>query len=229
MEIVSSAVTCACPGSRADAVAPRLRIGLTGGIASGKSTVARRFVQLGVPVIDADESARAVVVPGSAGLAQVIDTFGASILTATGELDRPALRNLIFADAQRRRKLEIIMHPLIQADMERRAAVSAGPYVVLAIPLLVEGGRRDRVHRLLVIDADEDTQVQRLMARDGGTREQAEAMLAAQASRASRVKAADDVLTNSGTVADLRHAVDQLHQRYLCLSEAMAARDGQLT
>jgi dephospho-CoA kinase len=99
----------------------------------------------------------------------------------------------------------------------------------MAIPLLVEGGRRDRVHRLLVVDVDEQTQLQRLMARDGGTHQQAEAILAAQASRASRLKAADDVLLNAGTVQDLRHAVDQLHQRYLSLSETLAARDGHLT
>jgi dephospho-CoA kinase len=208
---------------------PRLRIGLTGGVASGKSTVARRFVELGVPVIDADESARAVVVPGSPGLARVIHAFGAHMLTTQGDLDRRALRDLIFADAERRRELESILHPLIQADMENRAAASVGPYVVLAIPLFVEGGRRDRIHRLLVVDVDEPTQVQRLVARDGGTRRQAEAMLAAQASRASRLKAADDVLANAGTIAELRHAVDQLHQRYLCLSEALAARDGHLT
>ncbi|MGO8858095.1 MAG: dephospho-CoA kinase [Steroidobacteraceae bacterium] len=210
-------------------MSPRLRIGLTGGIASGKSTVAQRFLELGVPVIDADESARSVVACGSPGLAEVIRAFGTNMLTENGELDRRALRNLIFADPERRRELESILHPLIQADMESRAAAAVGPYVVMAIPLLVEGGRRDRVHRLLVVDVDEQTQLQRLMARDGGTRQQAEAILAAQASRASRLKAADDVLLNAGTVPDLRHAVDQLHQRYLSLSETLAARDGHLT
>ena len=190
-------------------MAPRVRIGLTGGIASGKSTVARRFAELGVPVIDADESARSVVASGSPGLAGVIRAFGTSMLTENGELDRRALRNLIFADPQRRRELESMLHPLIEADMERRAAASVGPYVVMAIPLLVEGGGRARVHRLLVVDVDGHPQVQRLMARDGGTRQQAEAMLAAQASRARRLKSADDVLLNAGTVGDLRHAVDQ--------------------
>lgn len=210
-------------------MAPRLRIGLTGGIASGKSTVARRFLELGVPVIDADESARAVVAPGSPGLARVTEVFGSGVLSEQGDLDRRALRQLIFANPERRRQLESILHPLIKADMERRAAAVSGPYVVLAIPLLVEGGRLDRVNRILVVDVDEQTQVQRLMARDGGTREQAEAMLAAQASRASRLKAAHDVLVNAGSVPELRHAVDQLHQRYLCLSEALAAREGPIT
>jgi len=208
---------------------PRLRIGLTGGVASGKSTVARRFGQLGIPVIDADESARSVVACETPGLARVIQAFGKNMLTEKNELDRPKLRELIFADPERRRELESILHPLIQADMESRAAACAGAYVVLAIPLLVEGGRRDRVHRLLVVDADERTQVERLMARDGGTREQAESILAAQASRASRLKAADDIIRNTGTVADLRHAVDQLHQRYLSLSETMAGGGDELT
>ncbi len=208
----------------------RLRIGLTGGIASGKSTVARRFQELGVPVIDADDSARRVVAPGTAGLAGVVGRFGRAILTAEGELDRPAMRRMIFADAAKRRELEGILHPLIQADMHARAAAAAGPYVVFAIPLLVEGGgARERVDRILVIDSDEQTQIDRLLARDGGTRPEAEAIIAAQADRESRLKAADDVLSNAGSVRDLRHAVDQLHQRYLSLSECLAARDGHLT
>jgi dephospho-CoA kinase len=210
-------------------IAPRLRIGLTGGIASGKSTVAQRFHELGVPVIDADESARRVVEPGTPGLARVVQRFGPSILTPRGELDRRGLRSLIFADPERRRDLEAILHPLIGADMEARTAQANGPYMVLAIPLLVESGRRDRIHRLLVVDVDEATQLKRLMDRDGSTRQEAEAILAAQASRASRLEAADDVVENSGTVAVLRHAIDQLHQRYLSLSETVAARDGQLT
>jgi dephospho-CoA kinase len=199
-------------------MAPRLRIGLTGGIASGKSTVARRFAELGVPVIDADISARWVVAPGQPGLTEVIKTFGSGILLATGELDRRALRDLVFANPQRRRELESILHPLIRADMERRAKSSAGPYLVLAIPLLVEGEGRGQLDRVLVVDVDDQTQLERLLARDGGTLEQARAILAAQASRASRLNAADDVLVNSGTVSELQREVDQLHQRYLDLS-----------
>src|SRR5258707_8147403 len=114
----------------------RLRIGLSGGIASGKSTVARRFMELGVPVIDADAAARAVVEPGKPGLAAVSERFGLRILAQNGELDRRALRNLIFEDPESRRDLEAILHPLIQADMERRAEAAVGPYVVMAIPLL---------------------------------------------------------------------------------------------
>ena len=197
-----------------------LRIGLTGGIASGKSTVARRFVELGVPVIDADAAARAVVAPGTPGLAAVSERFGPRVLAQNGELDRRALRDLIFKDPGLRRDLEAILHPLIRADMERSAELAVGPYVVMAIPLLVEGDSRRRVDRVLVVDVDEAVQLQRVRARDGCTEDQARAILASQASRSARLAAADDVLLNTGTVTDLRQAVDHLHERYLRLAEA---------
>jgi dephospho-CoA kinase len=198
----------------------RLRIGLTGGIASGKTTVAQRFMELGVPVIDADEAARAVVEPGKPGLAEVLKRFGSGVIAENGELDRRALRNLIFNDPGSRRDLEAILHPLIRADMEQSVKQAVGPYVVMAIPLLVEGTARDRVDRVLVVDVDEAVQLQRVMARDGCTDQQARAILASQASRSERLAAADDVLLNAGTVTDLRRAVDQLHERYLRLAEA---------
>jgi dephospho-CoA kinase len=200
-------------------------------------------------VIDADESARLVVAPGEPGLEAVVERFGGGILTANGELDRRALRAVVFADPDERRDLEAILHPLIRADMERRALTAAGPYLVLAIPLLVEsarrdqpgrdqprrdqpgrnhrardarpgrnGGARDRVDRILVVDTDEAKQLQRLMARDSISLDEARAILTAQADRATRLAAADDVLVNSGTVAELRHAVDLLHERYLQLA-----------
>jgi dephospho-CoA kinase len=199
-------------------MAPRLRIGLTGGIASGKSTVEQRFTELGVAVVNADDSARAVVAPGRPGLAAVVERFGAGILTPQGELDRRELRSLIFKDAARRKELEAILHPLIRADMEQRSREAAGPYVVLSIPLLVEGNTRGRCDRVLVVDADESLQLARLMSRDAVSEAEARATLAAQASRAARLAAADDVLVNSGTVADLRQAVDRLHRRYLELA-----------
>jgi dephospho-CoA kinase len=200
-------------------VASRLRIGLTGGIASGKSTVEQRLIELGVPVVNADDSARAVVAHGQTGLAAVVERFGGGILRPDGELDRPALRNLIFQSPEKRRDLEAILHPLIREHMERQAAGAVGPYLVLSIPLLVESsGARDRVDRILVVDADESQQVQRLMTRDSVSVEQARAVLAAQASRTDRLKVADDVLLNSGSVAELRQAVDRLHQRYLELA-----------
>jgi dephospho-CoA kinase len=198
----------------------RLRIGLTGGIASGKSTVAQRFMELGVPVIDADEAARSVVAPGGPGLAEVVKRFGSGVLAENGELDRRALRELIFREPGSRRDLEAILHPLIRAEMERSAESARGPYVVMAIPLLVESGSSNRVDRILVVDVDEAVQLQRVMARDGCTLEQARAILASQASRSARLAVADDVLRNTATVTDLRQAVDHLHERYLRLAEA---------
>lgn len=200
-----------------------MRIGLTGGIASGKSTVAGRFAELGIPIIDADESSRLVVAPGQPGLAAVKARFGAGILTSAGELDRRALRNVVFADPEARRALEAILHPLIRADMDSRAAIATGPYLIMAIPLLVEGGAHDRVDRILVVDIAEDVQLERILARDGGNLQQARAILSAQASRDSRLTVADDVLVNSGTVAELRRAVDDLHRRYLSLAAGMTS------
>jgi dephospho-CoA kinase len=197
----------------------RLRIGLTGGIASGKSTVAQRFIELGVPVIDADDSARAVVAPGKPGLASVVERFGSRVVAENGELDRRALRDLIFGNSASRRDLEAILHPLIRADMEQSVALAVGPYVVMAIPLLVEGGSSDRVDRILVVDVEEAVQLQRVMARDGCSLDQARAILASQASRSARLAAADDVLLNNGTVTDLRQEVDHLHKQYLRLAE----------
>jgi dephospho-CoA kinase len=205
-----------------------LRIGLTGGIASGKSTVAQRFVDLGVPVIDADVAARVVVAPGKLGLAEVVKRFGSGVVAENGELDRRALRELIFSDPGLRRDLEAILHPLIRAEMEQSAEMAAGPYVVMAIPLLVEGGSPDRVDRILVVDVDEAVQLQRVIGRDGCTVEQARAIVASQASRAARLAVADDVLLNTGTVTDLRQAVDRLHERYRRLAETRRS-EGDLT
>ena len=199
---------------------PPLRIGLTGGIASGKTTAARRFAELGVAVIDADEVARAVVAPGEPALAAIEHRFGAAVLTPAGELDRRALRDLVFADAAARRDLEAILHPLIRAEMARRAAAATGPYLLLVIPLLVEGGPRDDLDRILVVDATEEVQLARLAARDGGSPDQARAILGAQAGRAERLARADDVLTNDGDLQALRDQVDRLHQRYLNLAAA---------
>ena len=208
---------------------PRLRIGLTGGIASGKSTVTKRFAELGVPVIDADIVSREVVEPRTPGLAQVLQRFGPQVLGESGRLDRKALRDVIFNDSDSRQALDAILHPLIRAEMEKQAAAAKGPYVVMAIPLLIEGGNaHKRVDRVLVIDLDEGLQIQRVQARDGSSPEQARAILASQATRADRLKAADDVISNTGTVADLRQAVDRLHEQYLQLSHS-APSAGHLT
>jgi dephospho-CoA kinase len=146
----------------------------------------------------------------------VVERFGDAVLTGAGDLDRPALRQLIFQNPENRRALEAILHPLIREHMEEQGLAAAGPYLVLSIPLLVETGTaRGRVDRILVVDAAESDQIQRLMNRDSVSAEQARSILAAQASRAERLSVADDVIVNSGSVPELRQAVDRLHQRYL--------------
>jgi dephospho-CoA kinase len=197
-----------------------LRIGLTGGIASGKTTAAQRFAELGVPVIDADHASRTVVAPGTPGLDQVIARFGRAVLAPNGELDRRSLRDIIFKDAAARADLNAILHPLIRAQMQLEVAAAAGPYVVLAIPLLIEGGaQREGIDRILLIDVDEAVQIERVIARDGSTPEQARAILASQASRDARRRAADDILLNAGSVMQLRQGVERLHERYRQLAQ----------
>jgi dephospho-CoA kinase len=201
-------------------MSPRLRIGLTGGIASGKTTVANRFRTLGVSVIDADAVARSVVLPGQPALAEIVRRFGPGIVTNDGVLDRRKLRDRVFADREARADLEAVLHPRIRAEMEQLAAQAVGPYLVLEIPLLIEGGATDRVDRILVVDVDEPVQIARAMARDGGSAEQARAILASQASRAERLARADDLLVNTGNLGKLYAAVDELHAQYLVLAGA---------
>ncbi len=202
------------------------RVALTGGIASGKSTVANLFAAHGVPLIDTDLIARDVVEPGQPALAAVAQAFGSGVLDSDGRLDRRRLREIIFRDAAARTRLEAILHPAIRAEMERQsvAAAQAGPYQMLVIPLLAEGGRRDHVDRVLVVDTPETVQVERLMTRDAVTREQAEASLRAQAQRATRLGIADDVLANTGRIEDLREQVAALHARYVKLAAAGTER-----
>ena len=202
------------------------RVALTGGIASGKTTVANLFAAHGVPLIDTDLIAREVVEPGQPALAAVAKAFGSDVLDSDGRLDRRRLREIIFRDAAARARLEAILHPAIRAEMERQsvAAAQAGPYQMLVIPLLAEGGRRDHVDRVLVVDTPETVQVERLMTRDAVTREQAEASLHAQAQRATRLGIADDVLTNTGRIDDLREQVAALHARYVKLAAASRER-----
>ena len=194
------------------------RVALTGGIASGKSTVADLFAALGVPVIDTDVIAREVVEPGRPAHAQVGEAFGPQVLDADGRLDRKRMRERIFADPDARRRLEAILHPAIRAEMERQSKAAVGPYQVLVIPLLAEGGRRDHVDRVLLVDVPEELQIQRVMWRDGVSHEQALASLNAQATRAQRLAMADDVLRNTGRVDDLREQVAKLHQQFLGLA-----------
>jgi len=192
----------------------RFRVGLTGGIASGKTTVARLFAALGVPVIDADEIARQVVARGSPTLAKIVERFGPQLLQADGTLDRRALRERVFSDEQARRDLEALTHPVIWSTIEQRSAELDGSYQLLVIPLLVEKARTARVDRVLVVDCDEALQMRRLQLRDGATSDQAHAILAAQASRAERLAAADDVIVNDADLHSLRDQVQALHVRY---------------
>ena len=198
------------------------RVALTGGIASGKTTVANLFATHGVPLIDTDLIAREVVEPGQPALAAVAKAFGSDVLDSDGRLDRRRLREIIFRDAAARARLEAILHPAIRAEMERQsvAAAQAGPYQMLVIPLLAEGGRRDHVDRVLVVDTPETVQVERLMTRDAVTQVQAEASLRAQAPRSTRLGIADDVLTNTGRIDDLREQVAALHARYVKFAAA---------
>ena len=203
-----------------------LRIGLTGGIASGKSAAAAVFAELGVPVIDSDVIAREVVAPGSAGLAAIRARFGEGVLQADGQLDRRALRAQVFADPTDRRELEALTPPLIRERMAAQSAAAGGPYQIHAIPLLVEGGaRRPGIDRVLVIDCPEEIQVARVMARDRVDETGARAVLAAQASRAQRLAAADDVIVNDQGLEALRDAVTDLHRRYLDSAAVYDARN----
>jgi dephospho-CoA kinase len=196
-----------------------LRIGLTGGIASGKSTVADLFAALEVPVIDTDKIAREVVEPGQPPLEKLVERFGAGILTPDGHLDRPKLREIVFSDPRARADLEALTHPAIGSAVEAMAAAAGGPYQILVIPLLVEKGLGKRLDRVLAVDCPESLQLQRLQARDGSSAAQAQAILDAQASRTARLKAADDVIRNESDVADLRQQVEALHRRYLELAQ----------
>ncbi len=197
-----------------------LRVGLTGGIASGKSTVAKLFAALGVPIIDTDLLAREVVAPGTPALTAIIEHFGTDLLAPDGSLERAKLRARIFAAPDERRWLEGLTHPLIRQLTEQRCAAAGGPYQIIAIPLLAETGRDQRVDRVLVVDCEPEAQVRRLQARDGATREAATRILAAQATREQRLAIADDVITNDADIAHLRDQIERLHARYLSLAAA---------
>jgi dephospho-CoA kinase len=196
------------------------RVGLTGGIASGKSTAAKFFAALGVPILDSDKVARDVVEPGQPPLERLVERFGAGILTPDGHLDRPKLRDIVFADPLARADLEALTHPAIGAELEARSAVAGGPYQILVIPLLVEKNLAANVDRVLVVDCEEALQLKRLRDRDGSTLKQAQAILTAQASRAARLKAAHDVIRNDSGLSAVQDQVAALHPRYLELARA---------
>lgn len=194
------------------------RVGLTGGIASGKSTVAKHFGELGADVIDTDEIARAIVLPGRPALARIVEHFGEDVLTPEGTLDRRRLRSIVFADPGRRRELEAILHPEIRAEALARASASTAPYAILVVPLLFETDFHRLVDRKLVVDCPESQQLARLVARDGIGETEARAMLAAQMPRDERKQAADDCIDNSGSIESTQARVRELHARYLHLA-----------
>jgi len=196
-------------------------VGLTGGIASGKSAVADRFAARGIAVVDADVAARDVVAPGQPALAEIAAVFGNGVLQADGTLDRAALRRHVFDDDAARRRLEAILHPRIRVRMHEHAQRAGGPYVIVAIPLLAEGGGRlayPWLDRILVVDVPREVQLARLVRRDGIEVALAERMVAAQADRASRLAIADDVIVNEGALALLDAEVDALDRRYRALA-----------
>ncbi|HAV6898765.1 TPA: dephospho-CoA kinase [Vibrio vulnificus] len=197
-----------------------LVIGLTGGIASGKTTVANLFQQhFAIDIVDADIVARQVVAPGSAGLAAIVDHFGADILTREGELDRGQLRQRIFAHAEEKQWLNALLHPMIRRKMIEDLAQVSSPYALLVVPLLVENQLQTLCERVLVVDVEEKTQLQRTMDRDGVDEQQVRAILKAQASRHERLALADDVIKNESKDQDLLQQITDLHQKYLAMSK----------
>ena len=196
-------------------------VALTGGIGSGKSTVADAFAALGVPVIDTDIIARALTAPAGAALNPVREAFGDSVMQPDGTLDRAALRQRVFSDVPARLRLEAILHPLIRKRVEQALSGLTARYALIVVPLLVEtGAYRDVLQRILLVDCPESTQVERVTARSGLSRGAVEAILEAQATREERLAVADDVIANTATPEDLRAMVATLHQRYLALAAA---------
>lgn len=193
-------------------------VGVTGGIASGKSTVANRFARLGVPVIDTDELAKEVVQPGTPALQAIKTRFGQDVMEPNGYLNRAAMREIIFADATARAALEAIVHPAIRGLAETRIAAIDYPYLLFVVPLLIEKGWDEFVDRILLVDVSEEIQKQRLIQRDGLNPKQVEAVLQSQSDRSTRLAKADDVINNEGNPEALSQTVANLHHRYQCLA-----------
>jgi dephospho-CoA kinase len=191
-----------------------LRIGLTGGIGSGKSEVSRLFAELGAAVIDTDIISRELVEPGQPALQEIVNTFGAGVLDTEGRLDRDKLRQQIFADPEKRRQLETILHPRIRARALELSDTANAPYCLLVIPLLVESGNNYPLDRVLVVDTPVECQIERVSARDGLPPEQIKSILESQSSREQRNAIADDVIINDKGMNELHEAVKRLDQQY---------------
>lgn len=192
-------------------------LGLTGGIGSGKSAAAEHFAALGIHVVDADHAARWVVEPGRPALASIAEHFGAQVLQADGQLNRGALRHLIFTDPEQRRWLEALLHPLIREEIANNLAQAKSPYAILVSPLLIESGQYAMTQRVLVIDAPEQLQIERTLLRDQTSEQQVQAILKAQSSRQDRLRHANDVVVNDRDLAWLHSEVERLHHFYLTL------------
>jgi dephospho-CoA kinase len=198
-------------------------VGLTGGIGSGKSAVAALFAKLGIAVIDTDEIARELTRAGGAAIEPIRAAFGSGLIGADGALDRTRMRKLVFADPAQKRKLEAVLHPLIRKESARRVESSGGPYAILVVPLLAEGGvDRSRYQRVLVVDCSEAQQIERVMRRSGLSENDVRDILASQARREERLAIADDVIDNGGDPEALEHQVSSLNEKYITL-----ARDSQ--
>jgi dephospho-CoA kinase len=197
-----------------------LVIGLTGGIGSGKTLATDHFERLGITVVDADRASRVIVEPGRPALDEIADAFGQDVLQADGTLDRPALRRIVFADPEQRRRLEAITHPRIAEEIRRQLDASTSPYTILVSPLLFESGQDRFAQRILLVDAHESLQRHRAATRDQVSEKQIEAIMAAQMSREERRQRADDVILNEGHIEHLHAMVEKLHQRYLELARA---------
>lgn len=191
---------------------------LTGGIASGKSAVSACFEKLGVPIVDTDIIARQVVEPGSPALERIARELGAGFLDKDGGLNRTKMRQAIFSDPDLKSRLEAILHPLIGKEALRQVNQLVSPYCIIVIPLFAESSAYAWIDRVLVVDVTEDAQIERVMARDGISRDQARAILNAQASRQDRLALADDILDNSGSLSELPEKVKALHEKYLSLT-----------
>lgn len=204
-----------------------LRIGLTGGIASGKSTISRMFAELGAEVIDTDDIAHDLVAPGGEALEAVVETFGAQVVTPEGGLDRRRMRQIVFDDPEQRRRLEAILHPMIRRTVLAKAADSKAPYVILVVPLLFESGFDRLVDRTLAVDCPESLQIERIAERDGASAEEAGKIVAAQMTRSERRSRADDVIDSNCPLEATRSRVLELHERYLALSRNCPENEGR--
>ena len=204
-----------------------LTIGLTGGIGSGKSAAARLFAELGASVVDTDAISHRLTAPGAPALGEIARQLGAEYLQPDGSLDRARLRQRVFADPAAKAALEAILHPLIRHEAATQVAASRAPYTLVVVPLLVEtGGYRELIQRVLVVDCREETQIARAMARSGLSEAQARAILDNQATREERLKRADDVITNDGSLTELERQVLKFHERYLELAAPPFPRKG---